>query len=189
MAQMVVKGKNIEVTEPLHAYVQKKLGKLDRHLDKITALTVELSAEPRKTSNTGQVVQVTLLVNGQTLRAEQESSDMYAAVDGVVEKLERSIERYKSKLYRKDDIRRNRRETARSAELPPLEPEVETADEMGITHTKSFPIKPMSPKEATEQMELLGHDFYIFNNQDTSGVCVVYKRKNGTYGLLVPEQA
>jgi len=192
MAQMVVKGKNVEVSEPLHAYVEKKLGKLDRHLDKITSLTVELSTEPKKASNERQVVQVTMQVNGQILRAEEASSDMYAAVDAVADKLERSIERYKSKHYRKDDIRKSRRKAAQvmAAEDAAAE-DVEVAEEAqsGITHTKRFPIKPMSAEEATEQMELLGHDFYIFYNEDTAGASVVYKRRNGTYGLLIPEPA
>jgi putative sigma-54 modulation protein len=189
MAPIVVKGKNIEVSEPLHNYVEKKLGKLDRHLEKITAITVELSTEQRKSSNNGQVVQVTMHVNGQILRAEEASSDMFAAVDAVVEKLERSAERYKSKLYRKDDIRKSRRDAARSESMPEVASAADIVEETGITHTKHFPIKPMSPKEATDQMELLGHDFYIFFNDDTSAVSVVYKRKNGTYGLLLPEMA
>jgi putative sigma-54 modulation protein len=192
MAQMVVKGKNLDVPEPLHAYVEKKLGKLDRHLDKITSLTVELSAESTKASNDRQVVQVTMQVNGQILRAEEASSDMYGAVDAVAGKLQRSIERYKSKHYRKNDIRMSRRRAAqeREAEVATVANIEEAADlEAGITHTKRFPIKPMSAAEATEQMELLGHDFYIFYDQDTEGVSVVYKRRNGTYGLLIPEPA
>jgi putative sigma-54 modulation protein len=187
MSQMVVKGKNIEISEPLHSYVEKKLSKLDRHFDGITAMTVELSAEPRKSSNNGQVVQVTMQVNGQILRAEEASADMFMAVDSVVEKLERSIERYKSKLHRKDDIRKSRREEARNVEMAPVMTDAEISEDTGITHTKHFPIKPMSPREATEQMELLGHDFYLFYNEDTTNVSVVYKRRNGTYGLLIPE--
>jgi putative sigma-54 modulation protein len=132
------------------------------------------------------VVQVTMLVNGQTLRAEEASPDMYSAVDIVVEKLERSIERYKSKLYRKDDIRKTRREARVQSESEAAGgPEI--ADETGITRVKRFPVKPMSPQEATEQMELLGHDFYVFLNQESSNVSVVYKRTNGSYGLLIPE--
>jgi putative sigma-54 modulation protein len=193
MVQMVVKGKNIDIPEPLHAYVEKKLGKLDRHFEKITAMTVELSSEPKKSSNDRQVVEVTMQVNGQILRAEEASQDMFAAVDAVVDKLERIIERYKSKLYRKDDIRKTRREARlveqEAATAPVLDDSEEDEDTAGITHTKRFQIKPMSPAEATEQMELLGHDFYVFYNQDTSSVAVVYKRRNGTYGLLIPELA
>ena len=189
MATIVVKGKNIDVSEPMHTYVEKKLGKLDHHMDKISSVTVELSTEPRKGDNNGQVVQVTMHLNGQILRAEEASSDMYTSIDAVVEKLERSVERYKSKLYRKDDIRKSRREEARSQSMPEVETAAEIVDETGITHTKHFPIKPMSPKEATDQMELLGHDFYIFFNEETTAVSVVYKRKNGTYGLLLPEMA
>lgn len=194
MAQLVVKGKNLDVSQPLHSYVEKKIGKLDHHLDKITAVTVELSKEARKASNERQVVQVTMQLNGQTLRAEETSADMYAAIDVVIDKLERSLERYKSKLYRKDTIRKERREKARIvsheealAEAAEVGAAEGISDESGITHTKRFQIKPMSADEATEQMELLGHDFYIFYNEDTAGVCVVYKRRTGTYGLLIPE--
>jgi putative sigma-54 modulation protein len=196
MAQLVVKGKNVDVSEPLHTYVEKKIGKLDHHLDKITAVTVELSKESHKASNDRQVVQVTMQLNGQTLRAEESSADMYAAIDVVVDKLERSLERYKSKFYRKDTIRKTRREEARmasqqeavAAAVQEAVAAGETGDS-GITHTKRFQIKPMSADEATDQMELLGHDFYLFLNEDTAGVCVVYKRKSGSYGLLIPESA
>ena len=193
MAQMVIKGKNIDVTEPLREYVEKKLGRLDRYLDKITATTVELSTEPHKSDSQRQVVQVTMQVNGQILRAENADADMYAAIDGVVEKLEHSVERYKSKRYRKDDIRKNRRDverTANATEAALEQAQLAEEDEIpGITHVKRFPIKPMSAEEATDQMELLGHDFYIFFNDNTSAVSVVYKRRNGTYGLLLPEPA
>lgn len=190
MAQIVVKGKNMDVTEPLRDYVEKKLGKLESHMDKITAIDVELSTEQRKATNHRQVVQVTMLLNGQIIRAEEASSDMYAAVDLVLEKLQRSVERYKSRLYRKDDIRRTRREKARQMEAAAAaQAEAAVLEEAGIVRTKRFQIKPMSPEEATEQMELLGHDFYVFYDSDNAAVSVVYKRKNGTYGLLIPELA
>jgi putative sigma-54 modulation protein len=188
MAQIVVKGKNIEVSEPLRDYVEKKLGKLESHMDKITTIAVELSAEQHKTTNSRQVVQVTMQVNGQIIRAEEASSDMYAAVDVVLEKLRRSLERYKSKLYRKDDIRKNRREKARMLEASAAA-EAEAGEETGISRVKRFQIKPMSPDEAAEQMELLGHDFYLFYDQEAAAVSLVYKRKNGSYGLLIPELA
>ena len=189
MPPLVVKGKNIEVSEPLHSYVEKKLGKLDRLLDKITAVTVELSSESTRSSNDRQKVQVTVLVNGQILRAEESAADMFVAVDAVVDKLQRSIERYKAKLYRKTTIRKNRRTLARGAQATTEGLATEATAASAITRTKRFPIKPMSPEEATEQMELLGHDFYVFYNQDSGGVSVVYKRENGTYGLLIPELA
>ncbi len=189
MAQLVVKGKNIEVAESLHDYVEKKLGKLEGHLDKITAITVELSAETRRTSTSRQIVEVTMFVNGQILRAEETSADMYAAVDAVVEKLQRIIERNKSKLYRKDDIRKSRRAAARREDAAVESMPADIGEGTDITHTKRFQIKPMSAQEATDQMEMLGHDFHIFVNQDTNNVNVVYKRKNGSYGLLIPEVA
>ena len=189
MAKIVVKGKNMEVTEALRDYVEKKLGKLESHLDKISSMDVELSTEPRKATNSRQVVQVTMLVNGQIIRAEEAASDMYAAVDIVLEKLQRSVERYKSKLYRKDVIRKTRREKARQLEATAAAEAAAPFEEAGISRTKRFQIKPMSPEEATEQRELLGHDFYVSYNQDSSAVSVVYKRKDGSYGLLIPELA
>lgn len=189
MSQVVIKGKNIDIPEPLYDYVEKKMGKLDRHLEKITAITVELSAEARKAVSDRQVVQVTMLVNGQILRAEESAADMFVAVDAAVDKLQRSAERYKAKLYRRAGIRKSRKEHERSMEAPAPPAEEGELEDDGINHTKRFPIKPMSPAEATEQMELLGHDFYIFYNEDTDGVNVVYKRRAGGYGLLIPELA
>lgn len=191
MQQMVVKGKNVEIADSLRDYVEKKLNRLDRLNDKITSMQVELSTEPTKAAQDRQVVQVTVQINGTILRAEEASSDMFAAVDAVVDKLERRMERYKEKLYHKTDIRKNRRAAARTLAASTAAPPLQMADEESgqIVRTKRFQIKPMAASEAVEQMELLGHDFYIFYNEELSGVNVVYKRRDGTYGLLVPEQA
>jgi len=190
MQQMVVKGKNIEVTKPLRQHVEEKLGRLDRHLDRITSMTVELSSEPTKAAEDRQVVQVTMLVNGTILRAEESSSDMFAAVDAVVDKLQRRVIRYKEKLYHRSHIRRRRRDEARILTASARSAGAETGEDASpIVRTKRFPIKPMSAEEAVEQMELLGHDFYVFYNESSAGVNIVYKRDDGTYGLLIPEMA
>ncbi len=190
MQQLVVKGKNIEVTAPLRQHVETKLGRLDRHLGKITSMTVELSSERTRASESRQVVQVTVLVNGTIIRAEEAASDMFAAVDAVVDKLQRRVLRYKEKLYHRHDIRRSRREEARSASLLARGPAPDLSEgNSTIVRTKRFQIKAMSADEAVEQMELLGHDFYVFYNADSAGVNVVYRRKDGTYGLLIPEMA
>lgn len=180
MMQLIIKGKNMEVSEALKKYVQKKIGKLDRYLPTIDEARVELSVEQAKSNEDRQVVQVTLRSNSTILRAEERSSDMLAAIDAVRDKLQRQIKRYKEKPMR---IRERARAAAAQAaeqveELPPR-----------IVRVKRFEVTPMDEEEAIEQMELLGHDFFIFFNPSTGSMNVLYRRKDGNYGLLQPELA
>lgn len=180
MMQLIIKGKNMEVSEALKKYVQKKIGKLDRYLPTIDEARVELSVEQAKSNQDRQVVQVTLRSNSTILRAEERSSDMLAAIDAVRDKLQRQIKRYKERPMR---IRERARAAAAQAaeqveELPPR-----------IVRVKRFSVTPMDEEEAIEQMELLGHDFFIFYNPDTGSMNVLYRRKDGNYGLLQPELA
>ncbi len=180
MMQLIIKGKNMEVSEALKKYVQKKIGKLDRYLPTIDEARVELSVEQAKSNQDRQVVQVTLRSNSTILRAEERSSDMLAAIDAVRDKLQRQIKRYKERPMR---IRERARAAAAQAEaqveeLPPR-----------IVRVKRFEVTPMDEEEAIEQMELLGHDFFIFFNPSTGSMNVLYRRKDGNYGLLQPELA
>ncbi len=181
--QPIITGKNMEVSEPLKKYVQKKLGKLDRYLPDIAETRVELSVEKAKSNQDRQVVQVTVRSNSTILRAEERSADMLAAVDAVQSKLKRQIMRYKGRVARI----REKAQAAASAE--PYVPVVEEELVPRIVRTKVFSVTPMSADEATEQMELLGHDFFVFYNPDTASMNVVYRRKDGNYGLLQPELA
>jgi putative sigma-54 modulation protein len=181
--QLTIKGKNVEITDWLHQYVEKKIGKLDRYLPTITEARVELSVEKAKSAQDRQVAQVTLRSNGTILRAEERSDDMFASIDAVLDKMYRQIARYKGK--------RRDRGRAPQGERPPLPLEEEYGEEESrrIVRVKRFDMVPMDQDEAIEQMELLGHDFFVFFNVETDSVNVVYRRRDGHYGLLQPELA
>jgi putative sigma-54 modulation protein len=177
--QLLITGKNVEVTDWLRAYIEKKIGKLDRYLPTIIEARVELLVQETKSAKDRQRVQVTIRDNGTLLRAEEKSADMFASIDAVLDKMYRQIARYKE--------RRQDRRTA--GEAPPLQ--VPSGEEEGrmpeIVRVKRFRISPMSPEEAVEQMELLGHDFYVFQNPASDRWSVLYRRRDGNYGILEPE--
>jgi putative sigma-54 modulation protein len=187
--QLTIKGKNVEVTDWVRQYIEKKIGKLDRYLPSLTEARVELSEEA--TSNPGhrQVVQVTLFDRrGLILRGEERSADLFAAVDAVLDKMYRQIARYKGK--RRATRHRNGNTEADLGEALPIEiEEEEEAEYRPIVRTKRFVMAPMSPDEAIEQMELLGHNFFVFYNADDGSVNVIYRRRDGNYGLIIPELA
>lgn len=172
--QIVVKGKNIAVTPALRRYAEKKLGKLSRYFNSIPEATVTLSVEKNR-----HIVEVTVPLNGgMLLRGEEETPDMYASIDLVVEKLERQIEKYKTRLARQI-------KAGSVLDLAPT-PEQEEDEEPKIVRTKRFAMKPMQVEEAILQMNLLGHDFFVFSNAETGEVNVVYRRRDGNYGLIEP---
>jgi putative sigma-54 modulation protein len=184
--ELILKGKNVEVTDRLREYVEKKIGKLDRYLPGITEAWVELSVEGTKAAQHRQVCQVTVRSNGTILRAEERSEDMFNAIDTVLDKMYRQIARYKGK--------REQRWKGTPIPVEPLPAEFEaeaeaeaTEEPTKIVRTKRFPMTPMLPEEAIEQMELLCHDFFVFYNADVGAVNVLYRRKGGDYGLLQPE--
>jgi putative sigma-54 modulation protein len=182
--ELSIKGKNVEVTDRLQEYVEKKMGKLDRYLPSISEVWVELSVEETKAAQDRQVCQVTVRSNGAILRAEERSDDMFTSIDIVLDKMYRQIARYKGK-------RKNRwRGSTAPAEPLPLEFEEELEEvPSGIVRYKRFPMVPMLPEEAVEQMELLGHDFFVFFNADEGQINVLYRRKDGNYGVIQPELA
>jgi putative sigma-54 modulation protein len=177
--QLIIKGKNMNISDSLRDYVDKKIGRLSRFLPDISEARVELSVQKTKSSQDRQVVQVTMRSNGTILRAEERNADMLAAIDAVKDKLQRQIKRFKER-----PIRRLERAQAAVAqpdvvEEPPLPPQ--------IVRLKRFSITPMTEQEAIDQMELLGHDFFIFYNPNVSSLNVLYRRRDGNYGLLHPE--
>lgn len=167
-----VRGRNMEVTGALKDYVEKRLGKLDKYLDNLGDAQVTLTVE--KDSHR---IEVTIPINGMILRGEETTGDMYASTDMVVEKLEKQIERYKGRL-----IRRAGKGNSESRQA------VQAEEDFGprVVRTKRFAIKPMNIDEAVLQMNLLGHSFFVFSNAETEQVNVVYKRKDGNYGLIEP---
>ena len=177
--QLIIQGKNIEVTDRLEEYIEKKVGKLDRYLPTMTEARVELSVESAKSAKDRQVAQLTVRSKGTLLRAEERSADMFTSIDAIVDKMYRQIVRYKGKRYGRG---------RGPGEIPPVE-EFEEEAPSHIVRTKRFQVIPMDEEEAIEQMELLGHDFFIFFNVSTDGINVLYRRKDGNYGLLEPELA
>ncbi len=178
--QLIIKSKNLEVTDRLRTYIETKVGKLDRHLPSINEARVELTTETTRSAQDRQVCQLTLRSNGTILRAEERSPDMFASIDAVLTKMLRQIARYKGK-------RQNRWRSAPEPEVLPLEEEEIEEGEASVVRVKRFRTVPMSQAEAIEQMELLGHDFFVFYNAETAGINVVYRRRDGNYGLLEPE--
>ena len=170
-----VSGKNIEVTAGLKDAVVEKLSKLERYFAPDTEVNVTLSVEKDR-----QRIEVTIPIKGTIIRAEQVSTDMYASIDLVEAVLERQLRRYKNKLV-------DQKQSATALSQMFIEEETGAEDEIQIVRSKRFAIKPMDVEEACVQMELLGHDFFVFRNADTDEVNVVYKRKGNTYGLIEPE--
>jgi len=185
--QMVIKGKNMEVPEVLRSYVEKKLGKLDRYLDSVGSISVELSKETSKNTGNRHVVQVTVMANGTVLRAEERANDPRSAVDTVTDVLHRQISRYKGRLYKRSRAVNPKVAIAQGVGLH--EEVEEDGDERAprVVKTKQFAYKPVTVEEAIEQMELLGHDFFVFTNCMTNQVNVLYRRRDGDYGLIEPE--
>ncbi len=182
-----INGRNLKVTQRLENYVQKKAGRLDRYMPNLTQIHVDLSEENTRSAIHRQVAQITIRDDrGTILRAEERSNDMFASIDAVVDKLHRQIKRYRGKQQRK--WRRVGGEEPIIGEPLPLEGEMEEEEqEQAIVRYKRFPLHPMPAEEAIEQMELLGHDFFVFFNPDDDGINVLYRRHDGNYGLLQPE--
>jgi putative sigma-54 modulation protein len=185
--QLIVQSKNIQVTDRLHEYVEDKVNRLDRYLSAITDARMELSTEKTRSSEDRQVAQLTVRSKGMMLRAEERSGDIFTSVDMVMDKMKRQIDRYKRK--RRGVLRRAQQEEAQASLLsePDVDEELEEEEEGDIVRVKRFSVAPMDPEEAVEQMELLGHDFFVFFNADDGQMNVVYRRRDGDYGLIQPE--
>lgn len=170
-----VSGRNLEVTDALRDTIINKLEKFGKYFKEDTEAQATLSVEKNR-----QIIEVTIPINGAILRAEEATDDMYASVDKVLDKLNRQIQKYKTKLEK----RYHGHNTIRFEYIPDIEHHEKPENK--IVKTKRFSIKPMDPEEAVLQMELLGHNFFVFTNGETDEVNVVYKRKDGNYGLIEP---
>ena len=173
--KFIIIGKNIDVTPGLKDAVESKLGKLQRYFTPDTEIHVTLSVQKEH-----QKIEVTIPVKGNIIRSEQESDDMYVSIDLVEEVIERQLRKYKNKIV-------DKQQAAANFQKEYLDKDYEEDDEVKIIRTKKFGIKPMYPEDACVQMELLGHNFFVFFNAETEQVNVVYKRKGNTYGLIEPE--
>ncbi|GEN36031.1 MULTISPECIES: ribosome hibernation-promoting factor, HPF/YfiA family [Aneurinibacillus] len=182
--QYNTRGENIEVTPALRDYVEKKIGRLERYFESTSSFSCNVTLRVLRGEHT---VEVTIPMPGVILRAEDTNSDMYAAIDLVVEKLERQIRKHKTKINRK-----YRQQGAVLLDADPVfaaqdESAEEDNDQLRIVKTKRFNLKPMDAEEAVLQMDMLGHNFFVFSNAETEEVNVVYRRKDGRYGLIEPE--
>ncbi|MFN3929402.1 MAG: ribosome hibernation-promoting factor, HPF/YfiA family [Thermoflexus sp.] len=178
--ELIIRGRNIEITDQIEAYARKRIARLERFLPTISQAELELAQENTRSRDQRRIAQLTLrMTPGILLRAEERHADLLAAIDLVVDKMERRIERFKG--------RREGRVRSEATEAPSVE-------EMGggagrIVKIKRFEVTAMTPEEAIEQMELLGHDFFIFYNPETASINLVYRRRDGNYGLIQPELA
>jgi putative sigma-54 modulation protein len=179
--RLQVKGRNTEVSDSIRSYAQEKLGKLERQLRDPTRVELELMVERNPSIADNQIAEATIWTKGPVLRARESSHDMKASIDQLVEKLERQVTRYKEKRQRKPS-----RRDELTAEEPQSMPAEDEAEAM-IVKTKTFAVKPMTPEEAVLQLELVGHDFFVFRNAESGEVNVVYRRRDGLYGLIEPQ--
>jgi putative sigma-54 modulation protein len=179
LVRLQVKGKNVEVTDSLKDYALQKLGKLEKHLNDAARLELELQVEKNPSISQNQVAEATVWTKGPVLRARESSTDMKASIDQLVEKLERQARRYRDKR-RRGHGRGNHDQGVEGIPVVPLE------ENPVIVKTKQFAVKPMTPEEAVLQLELIGHDFFVFQNADANDVNVVYRRRDGNYGLIEP---
>lgn len=181
-----IRGNNIDVTEALRSFVEKKLGRLEKYFD--TTNKTEAHVALSVLNKDDHKVEVTVPFPGVLVRAEESTSDMYASIDKVVEKLERQIRKYKTKVNRKfrQDGTIRSLENGVAAVTAPAEVD-EDEEEFQIVRTKRFNLKPMDAEEAVLQMDMLGHNFFVFSNASTDQINVIYKRKDGRYGLIEPE--
>ena len=186
---MIVKGKNVEVPESVRQYADRKMRRLERFQDDRSEAVVELSNEQHRSSTDSHIVELTLVVDGQTLRSHATGPTYQAGLDAVLDRIERQVVDLREKprgKVRPDSVRA--RQIVEGVENTDTEP-AGTEDEATasrIVKTKRFAIEPMFEEDAVERMEELGHLFFIFVNAETEKLCVLYKRKNGDYGLIEP---
>jgi putative sigma-54 modulation protein len=180
LVRLQVKGKNVEVTDSIRQYAQQKLGKLERQLDDPTRVELELAVERNRSISANHVAEATIWTKGPILRAREASADHKASIDQLADKLERQVKRYREK-------RRTRRAGGGAAPAPMPADAIPLEGEPRIVKSKQFAVKPMTPEEAVLQLELVGHDFFVFQNGETMDVNVVYRRRDGAFGLIEPQ--
>ncbi|TFG91559.1 MAG: ribosome-associated translation inhibitor RaiA [Candidatus Atribacteria bacterium] len=180
--KITFKGKHIEITDAMRNYIEKRLNKIERHFDHILEVIVTLSVEKNR-----QVVEATLQASRALIRAEEETDDMYTSIDKVADKLERQIQKYKEKYFQKPYPNVERKGLTIEGGAVEDNEDNESNKIAKIVRTKRFAVKPMSVEEAAMQMDLLGHNFFVFANDNTNKVNVLYKRRDGNFGLIEPE--
>ena len=192
--ELQIRTKNFELTESVRGYVERKVGRIGRHLPAASRVLVDLSSEHVRSQGQRVVAQLTLDINGVVLRGEERGHNVMAALDAAVDLLDRRIDRYKGKSYRVEQTKRAVRrgqglpDQLEEADAPgAAEAEEESGPRAAVVKSKSFPIKPMAVDEAIFQMEMLGHDFFLFLNSEVGAYNVLYRRRDNAYGLIQPE--
>jgi putative sigma-54 modulation protein len=187
--KLTVKGRNLVLTDAISAYAEEKLGKLGKYLADGTRCDLELWAEKNPSISDNQVVEATIFTKGPVIRAKEASSDIYASIDLVSAKLERQVKKYRGKLVARSQGGPREALDFEGFMLPEdVEEQEEEVSAPLIVKTKHFMVKPMAPEEACLQLELVGHDFYVFRNSETDETAVVYRRHDGNYGLIEPQR-
>lgn len=189
--QINFRGKNIQLTDSLKSYAEDKVSKLSKFNNQLMSADISFIVEKNRNIEETHKVEITLRANGTIIRGEESTISMYSSIDVAVDKLERQLRKYKNKLY-KSLSREKRKEFVNAGFMedesdPALFEMEEETLEPRIVRSKRFSMKPMDPEEAALQMELLGHDFHVFLNPETEQINVVYKRKDGNYGLIEPD--
>jgi putative sigma-54 modulation protein len=179
--RITFKAKNVDVSDTLQKYAEKKIEKLSKYFQNLKEAAVTLSLQ-----RNWQIIEVTLDGDGIVLRGQERSNDMYTSIDQVVEKLEKQVKRFKGKMIERSHLGESPKEHAAHV---PVEAELKEVHVPEIVRFKSFAMKPMPPEEAATMMELVNHDFYVFRNSQTERINVIYKREDGDYGLIEPEES
>ena len=179
--RLSVKGKNLDVSDSIKAYAEEKIAKIDPQLHELTEVEIELTVEKNPSIAANQIAEATIRTKGPTLRARESSPDMRASIDQLTEKVLRQVKEYRERR----NGRHARQNGVPSGGVPVSSDEVEPQ----IVKTKQFAVKPMTAEEAVLQLELVGHDFFVFLNADSGDVNVLYRRNDGGYGLIEPQLA
>lgn len=188
--QLTVHGRHLEVTDWIREYIDKKVNRLERYLPQMQEMRAELTQSETRAAADRYTAQITVWANGQILRAEESTSDIFASIDATIDKMASQLQRFKGRRY--ESRRRASAAASMEAEMNDLLPvaeeeEPEAGFDGAIIRRKQFAVEPMNEEEALEQMELLGHDFFLFFNPDVNAVNVIYRRRDGNYGVLQPK--
>jgi putative sigma-54 modulation protein len=186
---LTVKGRNLVVTDAIGSYAEEKIGKLGKYLAGGSRCEVEMWTEKNPSIADSQVAEVTIFTKGPVIRAREASPDIYASIDLVFEKLERQVKKYRGKVVSRSQEGPKEALASEGFMVPEDVDEIaEDSEAPLIVKTKHFMVKPMSPEEACLQLELVGHDFYVFTNSETSETAVVYRRRDGNFGLIEAQE-
>jgi putative sigma-54 modulation protein len=187
-----IKGRNVAVTDAIQEYAEEKLSRVhrllqERHIDEVSRVELELIVEKNPSIANPNVAEATIYTRGPVIRAKESSTDMYASIDLVTDKLQRRVKKYHDKVHRKNLRHEQVAEPEQTAAGEPVAAAHDLETDNGrIVKTKQFALKPMTVDEATLQLELVGHDFFVFTNAESGDTNVVYRRRDGHYGLIEP---